>query len=130
MAMSRIQSKHDRLKCLVVDDHAGFRKVVRDFLPREVVEVMECADGSEAVAAYAANQPDWTLMDIEMPGLDGLRATRAIRERFPDARIIILTHHDLPELREQALEAGACAFLSKDNLWQINATLEALSAKP
>lgn len=114
----------------MVDDHAGFRKTVRDFLPREVVEVVECADGAEAVAAYAANQPDWTFMDLAMPGLDGLSATRAIRERFPNARIIILTHHDQVEMREQALQAGACAFLSKENLGEINATLEALSAQP
>ena len=113
-----------------MDDHAGFRKTVRDFLPREVVEVVECADGAEALAAYAANQPDWTFMDIAMPGLDGLSATRAIRERFPNARIIILSNHDLPEMREQALEVGACAFVSKENLWEINRTLEALSAKP
>ena len=51
-------------------------------------------------------------------------------ERFPNARIIILSHHDLPEMREQALEVGACAFVSKENLWEINRTLETLSAKP
>lgn len=128
--MTPNQRKHGRWKCLLVDDHAGFRKTIRDFLPREVVEVVECADGSEAVAAYAANQPDWTFMDIAMPGLDGLSATRVIRERFPDARIIILSNHDLPDMREQALGAGACAFVSKENLWEINRTLETLSAKP
>ena len=122
--------KHRPWKCLLVDDHAGFRKTVRDFLPREVGEVVECADGSEAVAAYAANQPDWTFMDLAMPGLDGLSATRAIRERFPTARIIILSNHDVPEMREQAFDAGACAFVSKDNLSEINNTLETLSAKP
>jgi len=112
-----------------VDDHAGFRKTVRDFLPREVGEVVECADGAEALAAYAANLPDWTFMDLAMPGLDGLSATRVIRERFPKARIIILSNHDVPEMREQAFAAGACAFVSKDNLSEINRTLETLGAK-
>ena len=128
--MTPNQRKLARWKCLLVDDHAGFRKTVRDFLPREVVEVVECADGSEALAAFAANQPDWTFMDLAMPGLDGLSATRAIRRRFPKARIIILSNHDLPEMREEALQAGACAFLSKENLGEINRTLETLTAKP
>jgi len=128
--MTSSQTKHARWKCLLVDDHAGFRKTVRDFLPREVGEVVECVDGAEALAAYAANRPDWTFMDLAMPGLDGLSATRVIRERFPTARIIILSNHDVPEMREQALAAGACAFVSKDNLWEINRTLETLSAKP
>jgi CheY-like chemotaxis protein len=128
--MTPNERKHGPCKCLLVDDHAGLRKTVWDFLPRQVVEVVECPDGSEAVADYAANQPDWTFMDIAMPGLDGLSATRAIRERFPNARIIILTHHDLPEMREQALAAGARGFGSKENLWEINATLEALTAQP
>jgi len=128
--MTPNQRKHAQWKCLLVDDHAGFRKTVRDFLPREVGEVVECADGSEAIAAYATHQPDWTFMDVAMPGLDGLSATRVIREHFPNARIIILSHHDLPEMREQALDAGACAFVSKENLGEINSTLKTLSAKP
>jgi len=128
--MTSTQTKRGRWKCLLVDDHAGFRKTVRDFLPREVGEVVECADGAEALATYAANQPDWTFMDLAMPGLDGLSATRAIRERYPHARIIILSNHDLPEMREQAFDAGACAFVSKENLWEINRTLETLSAQP
>jgi len=123
------QPKHGPWKCLLVDDHAAFRKTVRDFLPREVVEVVECADGVEALAAYAANEPDWTFMDIAMPGLDGLSATRAIRARYPGARIIILSQQDFPETREQALQAGACAFLSKEDLREIKSTLETLSSK-
>ncbi len=101
---------------LLVDDHAGFRRTVRDFLPDDAGEVIESANGAEAVEAYAAHQPDWTLMDIEMPGMDGLAATRAIRAEHPEARIIIVTSYDSPDCRTEAKEAGAAAFVPKDEL--------------
>ena len=103
-------------KYLLVDDHAGFRQTVRDFLPGSPVELIECGDGSAAVDLFASHQPDWTLMDIEMPEMDGLEATRSIRSQSPKARIIVLTQHDSPELREQARAAGATAYVVKDRL--------------
>jgi CheY-like chemotaxis protein len=101
---------------LLVDDHAGFRSMVRDFLPDGAAEVHECADGTEAVQAYAAHHPDWTLMDIDMPGMDGFTATRAIRAADPCARIVIVTSHDTPDCRAEAEDAGASAFVPKENL--------------
>ena len=100
---------------LVVDDHAGFRRTVRDFLPGNA-EVIECGDGGAAVQAYEDHRPDWTLMDIDMPGMDGLSATRAIRAAHPQARIVIVTSHNTPDFRAEADEAGAAAFLRKDDL--------------
>jgi CheY-like chemotaxis protein len=57
-------------KCLVVDVHAAFRQVIRDFLSRAAVEVIECHNGAEALRVYAESRPDWTLMDVELPGMD------------------------------------------------------------
>lgn len=100
---------------LVVDDHARFRRTVRDFLPDDA-KVIECGDGLQAVRAYEANRPDWTLMDIDMPEMDGLTATRAIRAAHPQARIVIVTSHNTPDFRAEAEEAGAAGFFSKDDL--------------
>jgi len=109
-------SIHSSQKYLVVDDHAAFRQTVKDFLPGNPVQVIECDDGVEAVAIYPELQPDWALMDIQMPGMDGLKATRLICSENPKARIIILSQHDSPDLREAALEAGALAYIQKDRL--------------
>jgi DNA-binding NarL/FixJ family response regulator len=110
-------------KLLIVDDHAAFRRTLRAFLPPG--EVIECADGRDALACYEAERPDWVLMDIEMPGVDGLTATRELKQRFPAARVIIVTHHCEDELRMAALDAGACEFLLKDQLADLGSLIEA-----
>ena len=83
----------------------------------------ECADGAAALEAFASYRPDWTIMDIAMKGMNGLEATRRIQETFAGSRIVILTQHDTPQMRAAALEAGACAFISKDNLAQLSTIL-------
>jgi len=110
-------------KYLVVDDHVAFRQTVKDFLPGNPVEVIECDDGVEAVATYPGLQPDWTLMDIQMPGMDGLKATRIICSENPKARVVILSQHDSPELRAAAREAGAIAYVQKDRLKDLPAVI-------
>jgi CheY-like chemotaxis protein len=117
-------------KYLLVDDHAGFRHTVRDFLPGDRVEVIECGDGAQAVEMFSRLQPDWTLMDIEMPGMDGLQAARSIRFQHSKARIIILTQHDSPELREQARAAGAIAYVLKDRLKDLPGIISSLLQDP
>ncbi len=108
-----------RGKFLIVDDHAAFRQTLRAFLPDSTV--LECADGSEVLAFYAAERPDWVLMDIQMPGLDGLTATRRLKEQFPVARIIIVTNHAGEEFRAAAKDAGADGFLHKEHLEDLHA---------
>ncbi len=110
-----------RATILIADDHAPMRRLMRRVCASDSRNFIEAASGEEAVAAYEREHPDLVLMDIEMPGLDGLAATRAIRAAHPAARIIIITHHDLPAFRREAAEAGATGFVSKEDLSQLTA---------
>jgi CheY-like chemotaxis protein len=111
-------------KIMLVDDHAEMRRLLRNLLSDLASEFTECADGAEAVAAFAHQRPDWTIMDIRMEGMDGLEATRRILRQFAGSRIMMLTQHDTPQMRAAALEAGACAFVSKDNLDQVGTIIQ------
>ena len=101
-------------KFLVVDDHAAFRQTIRSFLPEVVIT--ECDNGPEALACYEKDRPDWVLMDIEMPGMDGLTVTQKLKQRFPNARVIIVTNHPDDDFRAEAVKVGACGFLPKESL--------------
>jgi DNA-binding NarL/FixJ family response regulator len=104
------------IRVVVADDQAlvrsGFRVLVDVADDMEVVG--EAADGAEAVALVAAHLPDVVLMDIRMPVLDGIEATRAITSANPSTRVLILTTFDLDEYVYAALRAGASGFLLKD----------------
>lgn len=104
-------------KFLIVDDHAAFRQTIRAFLPAGVVA--ECADGRDVLACYAAEHPDWVLMDIEMSGVDGLTATRQLKQEFPEARVIIVSNHGEEEFRTAAREVGTCGFVHKEHLEEL-----------
>ncbi len=104
------------IRVLLVDDQAlvrgGFRMILRAEPDIEVVG--ESADGSQAVAAAAALKPHVVLMDVRMPVLDGIEATRRILGGDSGARVLILTTFDLDEHVYDALDAGASGFLLKD----------------
>jgi DNA-binding NarL/FixJ family response regulator len=104
------------IRVLLVDDQAlvrgGFRMILRSEADVEVVG--EAGDGEQAIAATARLEPDVVLMDVRMPVLDGIEATRRIVARQPRVRVLILTTFDLDEHVYDALEAGASGFLLKD----------------
>jgi DNA-binding NarL/FixJ family response regulator len=104
------------VRVLLVDDQAllrsGFRMVLEEQDDIEVVG--EAADGDEAVARAAELSPDVVLMDVRMPGSDGIDATRRIVDQLPDVRVLILTTFDLDEYAFTALRFGASGFLLKD----------------
>jgi CheY-like chemotaxis protein len=114
------------MKLLIIEDNPQMRQMIREVVADLAEEVIECADGEEAVAAYAAQQfsgEDWVLMDLQMPGIGGLEATRRIRAAFPDAQIIIVTHYDDKHWRTAATEAGARGYLLKENLLELRQML-------
>ena len=118
------------MKIMIVDDHAEMRRLLRNTLSHVASDFAECSDGGEAVAAFEREHPDWTIMDVAMKPMDGLEATRRIKALAPDARILVLTQHDLPGIRRAAHDAGAFAFFSKDHLAQIEQVLVSNTARP
>ena len=111
------------MKILIVDDNEKVRLLLRDHLPTSVYHVYECIDGSAALSSFRRYSPDWVLMDWEMPGMDGITATRKIIAEFPKAHICIVTAFDDQELREEAVQVGASGYVLKDNLYELEAIL-------
>lgn len=101
---------------LLVDDHEAFRHLLASFLPERDSEVTEASDGRAALEIYQKVRPAWILMDVEMPVLDGISATRELVSRHPEARVIILTQYESPEVERAALDSGAIGFLPKADL--------------
>jgi len=112
------------MKIMIVDDHAEMRRLLRQSLANVAAEFVECADGAEAVAAFSDQRPDWTIMDYRMEKMNGLEATRRIRQQAPEARVLIFSQHDNPALRTAAIEAGAAAFCSKDRVADVGTILK------
>jgi two-component system NarL family response regulator len=103
---------------LIVDDHFVVRVGLAAMIEtqKDMTVVAKAENGGEAIALYEQHQPDVVVMDLRLPGMSGLEATVAIRERHPAARIVVLTTYDGDEDIYRALEAGAMAYLLKDSL--------------
>ena len=107
------------MKLLIVEDNPGVRKVIRNLVASVAREICECADGAEVLTFYSRERPDCVLMDIQMEGVDGITATRQLKAVDPTAQVIIVTDYDQPDLREAAYQAGACGYVSKENLLEL-----------
>lgn len=103
------------IRVLIVDDHQIVRQGLVALINTEpdLTVVAEGSDGQQAVELFRQHQPDVTLMDLRMPGLSGVEATKAIRQQTPNARIIVLTTFDGDEDIYRALQAGAQSYLLK-----------------
>jgi DNA-binding NarL/FixJ family response regulator len=106
----------DKKAVLIVDDHPVFRQGLRDMLRNEsdLTVVGECADGSEALQTIASSNPDVVLMDVNLPGMNGLQVTRQLKAERSKVLVIMLTAYDDSEQAVHALRAGAQAFCPKD----------------
>lgn len=104
------------VRVLVVDDQALVREGLMTLLEAapEIKPVAAAADGEEAIALSARHRPDVVLMDLRMPKLDGVEATRRIRAALPETEIVVLTTHADEESILDALRAGALGYLTKD----------------
>ncbi|OIO89627.1 MAG: DNA-binding response regulator [Anaerolineae bacterium CG2_30_64_16] len=104
-----------RIHVLLADDHAVLRAGLRALLSNQpnIEVVAEAGDGYEAVRLAETLAPDIVLMDISMPGMDGLAATRLMRQRCPNARVIVLTMHEEESFLRQVLAAGGAGYVLK-----------------
>jgi CheY-like chemotaxis protein len=108
---------------LIVDDNPDVRRVIRHVIGDLASEIHECANGAEGLFLFGSHRPDWVLMDIEMPGGDGLDVTRIITAYWPRMRICVVSSHDDAELREAAFRAGAREYVVKDDLLALRTIL-------
>jgi DNA-binding NarL/FixJ family response regulator len=106
------------IRVLVVDDSALFREALANFVAhlKGVVVAGRASGGEEALDLAASTEPDVIFMDLMMPGLDGLSATRALKQLAPRSAVIVCTTYDDDRLREAALAAGADVFMHKRDL--------------
>jgi DNA-binding NarL/FixJ family response regulator len=106
------------IRVLAVDDHPMLREGIVALIADEtdITLVAEAADGRDAIEQFRRHRPDVTLMDLQMPNLNGVEATIAIRAEFPDARIIVLTTYTGDAQVALALKAGARGYLLKNGL--------------
>lgn len=103
-----------KFRTLIVDDTLFIRRLLSQILKQTEFEVVgEAADGAEAIAKYHELAPDFVLMDIMMPGLDGINAVRQIKQAYPGARIVMCSALGQEHLVMEALNAGALDFIVK-----------------
>lgn len=104
------------INILLVDDHAVVRSGLSKFLivNKDLKLVGEASDGAEAVQMVALHKPDVVLMDLMMPGMDGIAATREIHQKHPTIKIIVLTSFSDQNMVQGALQAGAIGYLQKN----------------
>ncbi len=127
-ARTRKPPQREYMTFLIVEDNAGIRRVLRRILADTASAIWECADGSEALAAYEEHRPDIVLMDLRMPHVDGLMATRQIRGYDPSARIIVVTDYQDEDMKTAALEAGAREYVLKHEISGLPEIVSSLAA--
>jgi DNA-binding NarL/FixJ family response regulator len=105
------------IRVVVADDHPIVRQGVVALLEDEsdIEVVADVADGRAALSAVLAEEPDVVLMDLRMPEMDGVEATRGVRERRPEVAVLVVTTYDTDEAIVRAVEAGAAGYLLKDS---------------
>lgn len=120
------------MKIMIVDDHEGIRLVLKKFLALAIsvpFEVIECESGEEAVKEYKLQHPKCVLMDFELIQMNGFEATEIIHDYDQEAKIILVTGHDIPSMRRKAGDLPVIGFVSKQNLSELAPILQDLSIK-
>lgn len=112
------------MKLLIVEDNLSVRRIIRSFAAQYADEILECENGEESYFLYCDHRPDFVLMDINLGNTDGIAATRKITQFDSQAKVIIVTNYDEPDLRQLSNEAGAFGFVAKENLNELEIFLK------
>ncbi len=107
------------MKLMIVDDHAVFRHLIRQVAATPNDTVFECVSADDALKSVAIFRPDCVTMDVRMPGSCAFDAIRSIHQLYPNTRILVVTSYDQSDFRQAAADAGATAFVSKENLSEL-----------
>ncbi len=115
-AQASLGEGHELTRLAIVDDHELARASLQNMLSDEpdIELVGEAANGREALLLCSRLKPDMVLMDVRMPEMDGLAATKEIKQRYPQISVIMLTMHENPDYLFEALKAGAAGYVLKD----------------
>jgi DNA-binding NarL/FixJ family response regulator len=107
----------DMKRLLIVEDNPYFLQFLKQTLHSRIpsIDIVGAANGEEALQKITALPPDAILMDLRLPGENGLELTKKIKAQYPDIIVVVLTNYDLPEYREAAYQSRANHFLSKDS---------------
>ncbi len=119
------------INVLICDDQEVVREGLRVILSKasDIKVVGVAGDGAEALALLEAARPDVVLMDLKMPGMNGIQATRQIRERYPQVRVLVLTTYDADEWVFDAIRSGAAGYVLKDTpVESLTAAIQAAAA--
>ena len=113
-----MHSTHNLIRILTVDDHPLLRKGIAALVNAEpdLKLIAEVSNGKDAIDAFRSHRPDVTLMDLQMPGMDGIETIESIRREYPEARIIVLTTYGGDMQVLHALRAGARGYILKGNV--------------
>jgi DNA-binding NarL/FixJ family response regulator len=103
----------NRPSVLIADDHPVLLEGVKTLVSKEFRIVAAVGDGQQVLKAVGKFRPDLVVLDVSMPNLNGIEATRALRKMFPDVKVVVLTMHSDPVFAAEALEAGALAYVLK-----------------
>jgi len=109
---------------VIIEENTAMCRLIRSLVEGLPVSITECHDASQALAICAAVQPDWILLDLNLAGTDALAVTRLISTTYPQSRVVVLTEDDNARLHEAAQQAGACAYLRKENLVDVRRLLQ------
>jgi CheY-like chemotaxis protein len=112
------------LKILIAEDNDKMRKLLKSLCVGPGDEVIECRDGAEAVRSHEVHRPDWVLMDLSMPGMDGLEAIQTIHAQHPQARIVVVSERPEADYGERARRAGAVDYVNKEDLLRLPTILK------